>query len=679
MTLGVSRELSLLAFNARVLTEASNSRRPLLDRFRFLGIVASNIDEFYGVRVAGIQDQLVAGVRTPGPDGRTPDVQLALIREATDLLTESAQESWGTLIEELRSAGLPLRRWSALDAAEQSILTERFTREIFPVLTPLAVDPGHPFPLISSLSLSLAVRLRAHGGEEISLARVKVPTILGRIVQFGNGDWILMEELIFAHLDLLFPGTEIVDAHLFRVTRDADLDTVEEEADDLLEAIEEGLRQRRFGSVVRLEVGTEMPSTLLEMLLVGLEISQNEVQVVEGTLDLSVALQVASLPRPELRALRWQPVTPARITASQSAACPSGDIFKVIAEGDLLVHHPYDSFEASVDQFFAQAADDPEVLSIRSTLYRTGATSSIPAHLIRAAQAGKEVVVLVELKARFDEAANIEWARRLEEAGAHVVYGVMGLKTHCKATLIARREGSTIRRYVHLSTGNYNPKTARGYTDIGLFTTNEVIGTDVGVLFNFLTGAARTSSYQRILVAPDHLRSEIKRRIDHLAEQARGGAETSITIKVNALIDPEMIATLDRAAEAGVSIDLIVRGMCGLLPNPARHGTRLRIRSVIGDYLEHSRIYRFAGPEGTELYAGSADLMERNLDRRVEVLFPLEDREVRRKVDKILAALLADTSNAWELKPDGAWERIADTGTSSFETLRQVALAASQA
>ena len=679
MTLGVSRELSLLAFNARVLTEASNSRRPLLDRFRFLGIVASNIDEFYGVRVAGIQDQLIAGVRTPGPDGRTPDVQLALIREATDLLTESAQESWGTLIEELRSAGLPLRRWSALDAAEQSILMERFTREIFPVLTPLAVDPGHPFPLISSLSLSLAVRLRAHGGEEISLARVKVPTILGRIVQFGNGDWILMEELIFAHLDLLFPGTEIVDAHLFRVTRDADLDTVEEEADDLLEAIEEGLRQRRFGSVVRLEVGTEMPSTLLEMLLVGLEISQNEVQVVEGTLDLSVALQVASLPRPELRALRWQPVTPARITASQSAACPSGDIFKVIAEGDLLVHHPYDSFEASVDQFFAQAADDPEVLSIRSTLYRTGATSSIPAHLIRAAQAGKEVVVLVELKARFDEAANIEWARRLEEAGAHVVYGVMGLKTHCKATLIARREGSTIRRYVHLSTGNYNPKTARGYTDIGLFTTNEVIGTDVGVLFNFLTGAARTSSYQRILVAPDHLRSEIKRRIDHLAEQARGGAETSITIKVNALIDPEMIATLDRAAEAGVSIDLIVRGMCGLLPNPARHGTRLRIRSVIGDYLEHSRIYRFAGPEGTELYAGSADLMERNLDRRVEVLFPLEDREVRRKVDEILAALLADTSNAWELKPDGAWERIADTGTSSFETLRQVALAASQA
>ena len=431
--------------------------------------------------------------------------------------------------------------------------------------------------------------------------------------------------------------------------------------------------------MVRLEVGTEMPSTLLEMLLVGLEISQNEVQVAEGTLDLSVALQVASLPRPDLRAPRWQPVTPARITEAKSAASPSGDIFKVIAEGDLLVHHPYDSFEASVDQFFAQAADDPEVLSIRSTLYRTGATSSIPAHLIRAAQAGKEVVVLVELKARFDEAANIEWARRLEEAGAHVVYGVMGLKTHCKATLITRREGSTIHRYVHLSTGNYNPKTARGYTDIGLFTTNEVIGTDVGVLFNFLTGAARTSSYQRILVAPDHLRSEIKRRIDHLAEQARGGAETSITIKVNALIDPEMIATLDRAAEAGVSIDLIVRGMCGLLPNPARHGTRLRIRSVIGDYLEHSRIYRFAGPEGAEIYAGSADLMERNLDRRVEVLFPFEDREVRRKVDEILAALLADTSNAWELKPDGAWERIADTGTSSFETLRQVALAASQA
>jgi len=679
MTYGVSRELSLLAFNARVLTEASNGNRPLLDRFRFLGIVASNIDEFYGVRVAGIRDQQVAGVRAPGPDGRTPDVQLALIREATDILTESAQESWGTLVEELRSAGLPLRRWDELDAAEQSLLTERFTREIFPVLTPLAVDPGHPFPLISSLSLSLAIRLRAHDNQEISLARVKVPTILGRMVQFGNGDWILIEELILAHLDLLFPGTEILDAHLFRVTRDADLDTAEDEADDLLEAIEEGLRQRRFGSVVRLEVGTEMPSALLEMLFAGLGISQSEVQVIEGTIDLSVALQVANLPRPDLRAPRWQPITPARIAASKSGASPNGDIFKVIAEGDLLVHHPYDSFEASVDQFFAQAADDPEVLSIRSTLYRTGATSSIPAHLIRAAQAGKEVVVLVELKARFDEAANIEWARRLEEAGAHVVYGVMGLKTHCKATLIARREGSSIHRYVHLSTGNYNPKTARGYTDIGLFTMNDVIATDVGGLFNFLTGAGRTSSYTRILVAPEHLRREIKGRIDRLAEQARSGAETSITIKVNALIDLEMIAALDHAAEAGVSIDLIVRGMCGLLPNPARHGTRLRIRSVIGDYLEHSRIYRFAGPDGVELFAGSADLMERNLDRRVEVLFPLEEGEVRRKVDEILAALLADTSNAWELKPDGAWERLANTGTSSFETLRHVALASSQA
>lgn len=679
MTYGVSRELSILAFNARVLAEASNQKRPLLDRFRFLGIVASNIDEFYGVRVAGIQDQLVAGVRTPGPDGRMPEVQLALIREATDLLTESAQGSWVTLIEELSGAGLPLRRWADLDAAEQSILTERFTREIFPVLTPLAVDPGHPFPLISSLSLSLAIRLRTHDDFEISLARVKVPTILGRVVQFGKGDWILLEELIVAHLHLLFPGTEILDAHLFRVTRDADLDTAEDEADDLLEAIEEGLRQRRFGSVVRLEVDTEMPSALLEMLLSGLEISQNEVQVVAGTLDLTVALQIASLPRPDLRAPRWQAVTPARITASKSAALPNGDIFKVISEGDLLVHHPYESFEASVDQFFAQAADDPEVLSIRSTLYRTGATSSIPAHLIRAAQAGKEVVVLVELKARFDEAANIEWARRLEESGAHVVYGVLGLKTHCKATLIARREGSAIRRYVHLSTGNYNPKTARGYTDIGLFTTNDSIGSDVGVLFNYLTGTARTSSYQRILVAPDHLRGEIKRRIDRLAEQARGGAETSITIKVNALIDPEMIATLDRAAEVGVSVDLIVRGMCGLLPNPARHGDRLRIRSVIGDYLEHSRVYRFAGPDGVELYAGSADLMERNLDRRVEVLFPLDDREVRRKVEEILAALLSDTSNAWELQPDGAWERLSDTGVSSFETLRQVALNASQA
>ncbi|MFM2104093.1 MAG: hypothetical protein RL006_260, partial [Chloroflexota bacterium] len=336
MNHGVSRELSLLAFNARVLTEASNHNRPLLDRFRFLGIVASNIDEFYGVRVAGIHDQLVAGVRTPGPDGRTPDVQLALIREATALLTESSQESWEELVGELRAAGLSLRRWVDLDAAEQSILTERFTREIFPVLTPLAVDSGHPFPLISSLSLSLAIRIRPHGNGETALARVKIPTIVGRMVQFGNGDWILMEELVAAHLDHLFPGTEILDAHLFRVTRDADLDTVEDEADDLLEAIEEGLRQRRFGSVVRLEVGAEMPRELLDMLLTGLEITENEVQVVEGIIDLTVALQVASLPRPDLRAERWQPITPARIAASASIDAPKGDLFQVIAEDDLL-------------------------------------------------------------------------------------------------------------------------------------------------------------------------------------------------------------------------------------------------------------------------------------------------------------------------------------------------------
>lgn len=679
MTFGVSRELSLLAFNARVLSEASNSRRPLLDRFRFLGIVSANIDEFYGVRVAGVQDQQIAGVRTPGPDGRAPELQLALIREATSLLTESAQATWVNLIAELSSAGAPLKRWADLDLAEQSVLRERFTREIFPVLTPLAVDSGHPFPLISSLSLSLAIRLRARDDRAIALARVKVPTILGRIVQFGAGEWILLEELISAHLDLLFPGTEILEAHPFRVTRDADLDTVEEEADDLLEAIEEGLRQRRFGSVVRLEVGPEMPSDLLEMLAAGLEIGPSEVEVVVGTLDLSIALQVANFPRPELRAARWQPITPPRIVASATADLQNGDMFHVIAERDLLVHHPYDSFEASVDRLFAQAADDPDVLSIRSTLYRTGATSSIPAHLIRAAHAGKEVVVLVELKARFDEAANIEWARRLEEAGAHVVYGVMGLKTHCKATLIARREGSEIRRFVHLSTGNYNPKTARGYTDIGLFTANDSIATDVGALFNYLTGAARTSSYAKILVAPEHLRSAIKGRIDRMAEHARAGVQTSITIKVNALIDPEMIRALDHAAEAGVSIDLIVRGMCGLLPDPVRHATRLRIRSIIGDYLEHSRIYRFAGPDGVELFAGSADLMERNLDRRVEVLFPLEDDEVRRKAEEILHSLIADTTNAWALQPDGAWERLTDTGDSTFQTLRQVALASSQA
>ena len=679
MTNGISRELSLLAFNARVLSEATNEKRPLLDRFRFLGIVATNLDEFYGVRVAGIREQQLAGVRLAGPDGRTPEEQLAQIRDATDILTASAQGSWVSLIQELAREGLPRRAWGEIDAAERSVLSERFMREYFPVLTPLAVDPGHPFPLISSLSLSLAIRLRSHEGGEPTLARVKVPTILGRVVQFGTGDWMLLEDLIVEHLDDLFPGAEILDVHPFRVTRDADLDTVEDEADDLLEAIEEGLRQRRFGSVVRLEVQPSMPADLRAMLAAGLEIGGDEIQVVDGTLDLSVALQISSLPRPDLRAPRWQPVIPERILAHPSTPNGHRDMFQVISEGDLLVHHPYESFEASVEQLFAQAAEDPDVLSIRSTLYRTGATSSIPAHLIRAAHAGKEVVVLVELKARFDEAANIEWARRLEEAGAHVVYGVLGLKTHCKATLIARREGSAIRRYVHLSTGNYNPKTARGYTDIGLFTSDEVFATDVGHLFNFLTGAARSASYQRILVAPQHLRHEIATRIQHLTDQARSGAATAITIKVNALIDPQMIQALDRAAEAGVEVNLIVRGMCGILPDPARHGTRLKIRSIVGDYLEHSRIYKFAGPDGIELFAGSADLMERNLDRRVEVLFPLQSDEVRRKGEEILSALLADTSNAWGLQPDGAWARHDDTGVSCFELLRTAATAGTRA
>jgi polyphosphate kinase len=679
MTFGVSRELSLLAFNARVLYEASNKTRPLLDRFRFLGIVASNLDEFYSIRVAGIKDQFAAHVRTPGPDGRTPEVQLALIHEATSLINQSSQESWRALVEELRDAGFPLRRWADLDAAERSMLSDRFMREIFPVLTPLAVDAAHPFPLISSLSLSIAIRLRSKGEGSSTLARVKVPTILGRVIQFGAGDWILLEDLIAANLNQLFPGSEIVDAHLFRVTRDADLDTVEEEADDLLVAIQEGLQQRRFGNVVRLEVGADMPEDLRNALVAGLEISQSDVQVVEGCIDLSVALHLATLPRPELRTPRWRPVTPARIAASASSDVPEGDMFTVISERDLLVYHPYDSFDASVDRLFAQAADDPHVLSIRSTLYRTGATSSIPAHLIRAARAGKEVVVLVELKARFDEEANIEWARRLEEAGAHVIYGVMGLKTHCKATLIARREGPVTRRYVHLSTGNYNPKSARAYTDLGLFTTKEVIATDVGALFNFLTGAAQAPAYQRLLVAPAYLRGEITRRITRLTEQARAGAATAITIKVNALIDPEMIRLLDDAAAAGVSTDLIVRGICGLLPQPGRHAGRLRIRSIIGDYLEHSRIYRFSGPDGIEFFAGSADLMERNLDRRVEVLFPLEDAEVVRRAEEILAALLADTSNAWALLPDGTWERLVDTGISSFAALREAATIASQA
>jgi polyphosphate kinase len=679
----VSRELSALAFNARVLHEARDSRTPLLDRFKFLGIVASNIDEFFAVRVSGIREQIDAGVQAVGADGRAPTEQMRAIREAAALLMQATQEAWCELTTELSDAGLTLVLWKEIDGATQERLTARFKQEIFPVLTPLAIDPGHPFPYVSSLSLSLAVHLNDPERGERFFARVKVPQILGRLIQIDRGRAILLEELIRAHIGQLFVGHELIDAHMFRITRDADIEVEEGEADDLLAAIEEELRQRRFGKVVRVEIEASAPAEIRNLLLTGFELQPDALSEIDGVLDLTVGGEIAALQLPNLHSPAWHPVTPTKIAEAPRAADGGADLFRVIQEGDLLLHYPYESFDASAERLFQQASIDPDVLSIRSTLYRTGAVSSIPSHLIQAARAGKEVVVLVELKARFDEAANIEWARRLEEAGAHVIYGMSGLKTHCKATLIARREDGEIRRYVHLSTGNYNPRTARLYTDLSLFTVDHAFGADLSALFNYLTGLSKHADYQRLIVAPAQLRHAIGQRIGAAIEDAERGGRPYLAAKVNALVDTEMIRLLDVAAERGVRIDLIVRGMCGLIPDPVRHEGRLHIRSVIGEFLEHSRLYHFNIAGRAEWFAGSADLMDRNLDRRVEVLFPLLKPASISRCEEVLRVLLADRRNSWILQPDGAWLREEDmkpdgAAYSSFAEFKRLAARAAE-
>ncbi|MFM8729782.1 MAG: polyphosphate kinase 1, partial [Candidatus Limnocylindrus sp.] len=532
-------------------------------------------------------------------------------------------------------------------------------------------------------SLSLAVHLNDPERGERFFARVKVPQILGRLVEIDHGRAILLEELIRAHIGQLFVGHELIDAHAFRITRDADIEVEEGEADDLLAAIEEELRQRRFGKVVRVEIEASAPAEIRNLLLTGFELQPDALSEVDGVLDLTVGGEIAALQFPNLHSPAWHPVTPTKIAEAPRAADGGADLFRVIQEGDLLLHYPYESFDASAERLFQQASIDPDVLSIRSTLYRTGAVSSIPSHLIQAARAGKEVVVLVELKARFDEAANIEWARRLEEAGAHVIYGMSGLKTHCKATLIARREGGEIRRYVHLSTGNYNPRTARLYTDLSLFTVDHAFGADLSALFNYLTGLSKHADYQRLIVAPAQLRHAIGQRIGAAIEDAERGGRPYLAAKVNALVDTEMIRLLDVAAERGVRIDLIVRGMCGLIPDPVRHEGRLHIRSVIGEFLEHSRLYHFNIAGRAEWFAGSADLMDRNLDRRVEVLFPLLEPASISRCEEVLRVLLADRRNSWILQPDGAWLREEDlkpdgADYSSFAEFKRLAARAAE-
>ena len=674
----LNRELSWLDFNARVLHEARDERNPLLERAKFLAIFASNLDEFFQVRVAGLRQQVAAGSASASPDGRTAAEQLAEIRpRVQDLVTEQSA-IFATVRGDLAEDGVAIVDYDAV-LDHHARLRERFIEEIFPVLTPLAVDPGHPFPYISTLSLSLAVGMRDPETGERRFARVKVPQILPRLVEIAPQTYVLLDQVIEANLDLLFSGMEILETHLFRVTRNADLAIEEDEADDLLMAIEEELRRRRFGEAVRLEVERSMPSATRLILLRGIGLSEADCYEVSGMLDLTGLWAIADLDRPDLRAPTWTPVVPARLAPPDDDE-PT-DVFSAIRAGDILVHHPYESFGASVERFIAQAADDPEVLTIKLTLYRTSGDSPIVRDLIRAAERGKQVVVLVEIKARFDEEANIVWARKLEQAGAHVVYGLVGLKTHSKVLLVVRREGSGLRRYVHVGTGNYNQKTARLYVDLGLLSCRPELGADVTDLFNVLTGLSRQRAFRRLLIAPLSLRSRILELIEREIANAAAGRPAWIVLKVNSVVDPACIAALYRASQAGVEVDLIVRGICAVRPGVAGVSDRIRVRSIIGEFLEHSRIFGFRNGGEQEWYIGSADIMERNLDRRVEAVVPVEDPEAQARIEEIVTIMLADDRRSWQLGGDATWRRTEDVlharGTiDTFSALKERALAA---
>ena len=669
----LNRELSWLDFNARVLHEARDERNPLLERAKFLAIFASNLDEFFQVRVSGLLDQVASASGKRSPDGRTASEQLGAIRARVhELVREHAR-----LVAHVRTAlaaeGVAIVDHGAIPEHHVR-LRERYLEEIFPVLTPLAVAPGHPFPYISTLSLSLAVVVRDPDGGEQRFARVKVPQILPRLVAVDAHAYVPLEQVIAANLDVLFPGLEIVESHPFRVTRDADFDIEEDEAGDLVSAIEHELRQRRFGSAVRLEVEDAMPDGVRDFILEGIGLRPDDLYAVPGILDATCFWQVATLDLPELRDPPWQPVIPARLTPHDEG--DAVDVFAVIRQGDVLVHHPYESFGASVERFIAQAADDPDVLTIKMALYRTSGDSPIVRDLIRAAEQGKQVVVLVEIKARFDEEANIVWARKLEQAGAHVVYGLVGLKTHCKISLVVRREGSGLRRYVHLGTGNYNPKTARIYIDLGLLTCQPELGADATDLFNYLTGLSRQHQFRRLLVAPVALRPRLRELIEREAEQARAGRPARIVVKCNAVVDPELIEALYRASQAGVEVECIIRGICSLHPGVPGVSDRIRVRSIVGEFLEHSRIYGFLNGGRQEWYTGSADLMERNLDRRIEVVFPIEDLEAQARLGEIIEVMLADDRRSWQLGADATWRRTEEVNAAAgtrdtFATLKE--------
>ena len=669
----LNRELSWLHYSDRVLAWAEDTGLPLLERARFLAIYTDIVDEFFQVRVAGLKDQLAAGLPTTAPDGLSPAEQLRLIREHSLGQQERVAKAFlASIVPGLAEAGIRLSDWDALDDDDREYLVEVFEERIYPVLTPLAVDPGHPFPHISDLSLNLAVSVRDPVTGDNRFARVKVPPLLPRFVVMPDGErFVPLEQVIAAHLEALFPGMEIRGNYPFRVTRNADLRLEEEEADDLLAAVEMELRLRRRGNPVRVEVDAKTPPETCDLLLRELELTPDDLYAVDGPLDLGGLWNVYDLDRPELKAEPWNPVTQPRLVADDDVRL---DIFSVLREGDILVHHPYDSFTTSVETFIKQASIDPRVLAIKHTLYRTSGDSPIVKALIRAAEQGKQVAVLVEVKARFDEQANIAWARALEEAGVHVVYGMLGLKTHSKTALVVREEDDGIRRYCHIGTGNYNPKTARSYEDLGLLTVDTAIGADLTDLFNFLTGYSRQVLYRKLLVAPTSLRPRI---IDLIEREALApGGPGRIALKMNALVDPAVIEALYDASSAGVQTDLIVRGVCCLRPGVPGLSDNIRVRSIVGRYLEHSRIFAFGDGRDRPIryYLGSADMMPRNLDRRIEAVTPVEDPELQHRLQEILDVNLADGELAWELRGDGTWERASSDGPSSQHRLQELAV-----
>jgi polyphosphate kinase len=675
----VNRELSWLEYSLRVLHEAADPRNPLLERVRFLTIFAGMLDEFFQIRMSGLRQQVAAGSLALSPDGRTAGEQIAAARARILELVAEHSAIYLDLRKSLAAKDIELVKYSAIPVHHET-LRRRFLEEIFPVLTPLAVDPGHPFPYISTLSLSIAVGLRDPETGEHRFARVKVPPILDRLMEVEPHRFVLIDQVIEANLDVLFSGMEILDHHLFRVTRNADIAIEEDEADDLLLAIEEELRRRRFGEAVRLEVERSMPAGTRQILLRGIGLGEDDCYEVRGMLDLTGLHQIADLDRPDLKSPPWTPVTPARLVPPDDDE--PADVFAAIRAGDILVHHPYESFSASIERFIGQAIDDPEVLTIKMTLYRTSGDSPIVRDLIRAAERGKQVVVLVEIKARFDEEANIVWARKLEQAGAHVVYGLVGLKTHSKVALVVRREGSGLRRYVHIGTGNYNPKTARLYTDLGLLSNRPELGADVTELFNVLTGLSRQQTFRRLLVAPHSLRSRFLELVEREVGHAKAGHEARIVLKLNALVDQLSIGALYRASQAGVRIDLIVRAACSLQPGVRGLSETINVRSIVGEFLEHSRIWGFANGGETDWYMGSADLMDRNLDRRVEAMVPVEDSEARARIAEIVDIMLEDDRRSWQFESNGSWRRteaiLGKEGTcDAHEELKARALASS--